>query len=335
MYCSDRYRSGPRLSRAARRQQQEAAGPNDAFTQVSQALVIAGLAGPERLHPPQQAVQPGPDVLSAEQAPFLAVLVFHQLYGPVYHGDQLRATRCGDGKGRPRGRLRGRPVWPRPDQGAPLGWMRSSRPRSALLHRGRCRVPTQPRPAAGLTIRPCRSLGRGEPWRCLCRSSGKPFTGKPYRFGVLIFTIFTVGGFLVAWSAEDGLSAYTFGGSGHASSVPGPSRARLRLPIAEVRRRRPENSWAAFEHAVSLGYRYMETDVRATADGVAVALHDPALDRVADRHGILARMTWAQVRRGQAAGWTCRPSARGALDGVAGGPLEHRREDAGGGGSRC
>lgn len=58
----------------------------------------------------------------------------------------------------------------------------------------------------------------------------------------------------------------------------------------------PENSWAAFEHAVSVGYRYIETDVRATADGLAVALHDATLDRVADRHGTLHKMSWAQVR---------------------------------------
>jgi glycerophosphoryl diester phosphodiesterase len=58
----------------------------------------------------------------------------------------------------------------------------------------------------------------------------------------------------------------------------------------------PENSWAAFEHAVSLGYKYMETDVRTTSDGVAVALHDPSLDRVADRPGVLRKMSWAQVQ---------------------------------------
>lgn len=64
----------------------------------------------------------------------------------------------------------------------------------------------------------------------------------------------------------------------------------------------PENTWAAFAHAVGLGYRYLETDVRLTADGVVVAFHDATLDRVTDRSGAIARMRWADVRRARIAG---------------------------------
>jgi glycerophosphoryl diester phosphodiesterase len=57
----------------------------------------------------------------------------------------------------------------------------------------------------------------------------------------------------------------------------------------------PENTMPAFEHAVRLGYRYLETDVHVTADGVVVAFHDDALDRVSDRTGRITDLPWADV----------------------------------------
>jgi len=63
-----------------------------------------------------------------------------------------------------------------------------------------------------------------------------------------------------------------------------------------------ENSLAAFERAVALGYRYLETDVRVTADGVALAFHDATLDRVTDRRGRIETLPWSQVRQARIAG---------------------------------
>ena len=57
----------------------------------------------------------------------------------------------------------------------------------------------------------------------------------------------------------------------------------------------PENSWRAFEHAVGLGYRYLETDLQATADGVLVAFHDKTLTRVCGQDGQVRRLSHAEL----------------------------------------
>ena len=57
----------------------------------------------------------------------------------------------------------------------------------------------------------------------------------------------------------------------------------------------PENSWRAFEHAVGLGYRYLETDLQATADGVLVAFHDRTLTRVCGQDGRVRRLSYAEL----------------------------------------
>jgi len=57
----------------------------------------------------------------------------------------------------------------------------------------------------------------------------------------------------------------------------------------------PENSWRAFEHAVGLGYRYLETDLQATADGVLVAFHDRTLTRVCGQDGRVRRLSHAEL----------------------------------------
>jgi glycerophosphoryl diester phosphodiesterase len=63
-----------------------------------------------------------------------------------------------------------------------------------------------------------------------------------------------------------------------------------------------ENSMAAFEAAVRLGYRYLETDVHATSDGVLLAFHDASLDRVTDAAGEVARLPWSTVSRARIGG---------------------------------
>ncbi len=59
----------------------------------------------------------------------------------------------------------------------------------------------------------------------------------------------------------------------------------------------PENTLPAFQHAIDLGFRYLETDVHATRDGVLLAFHDEELDRVTDMSGGIAEMEYADVSK--------------------------------------
>lgn len=64
----------------------------------------------------------------------------------------------------------------------------------------------------------------------------------------------------------------------------------------------PENSLAAFANAVSLGYRYIETDVQRTADGRLVIFHDDVLDRLTDGQGRVSDLPWSVVVQARIAG---------------------------------
>jgi glycerophosphoryl diester phosphodiesterase len=84
--------------------------------------------------------------------------------------------------------------------------------------------------------------------------------------------------------------------------VPGPRFAFLDgpTPVAMAHRgggiEHVENTMAAFQASLALGYRYLETDIRVTSDGVLIAFHDPTLDRVTDRAGRVEHLPWHEVR---------------------------------------
>ncbi len=59
----------------------------------------------------------------------------------------------------------------------------------------------------------------------------------------------------------------------------------------------PENTLLAFARAVAAGATYIETDVHASSDGVAIIAHDPDLSRVAGRDLRVDQLTLAELEK--------------------------------------
>lgn len=72
--------------------------------------------------------------------------------------------------------------------------------------------------------------------------------------------------------------------------------ARLVIAHRGSRARAAENTIEALTDAVELGVDALEFDVRMTADGVAVLMHDPDLDRTTNGHGPVGSYAFSDLR---------------------------------------
>jgi len=90
------------------------------------------------------------------------------------------------------------------------------------------------------------------------------------------------------------------------AAFPGWGRAEPRR-IAVIAHRgehlhHPENTIAAFQAAYETGADFFEADVRTTADGQLVLMHDAAVDRTTNGKGQVAHMTFDEIRKLDAGG---------------------------------
>jgi glycerophosphoryl diester phosphodiesterase len=66
---------------------------------------------------------------------------------------------------------------------------------------------------------------------------------------------------------------------------------------------RPENTMASFERAIELGATHVEVDVRTSADGVLVNIHDSTVDRTTNGTGRVRQLTLAELKALDAGAW--------------------------------
>ena len=71
----------------------------------------------------------------------------------------------------------------------------------------------------------------------------------------------------------------------------------------------PENTLAAFRLGAEHGYRMFECDAKLSSDGVVFLMHDAALERTTDGHGIGGEQPWEALSQLDAGGWHSRRHA--------------------------
>lgn len=79
-----------------------------------------------------------------------------------------------------------------------------------------------------------------------------------------------------------------------------PQLPPAQMPLVVAHRgssdRHPEHTLAAYERAIADGADVLECDVRLTADGHLVCVHDRRIDRTSDGRGVVSTKTLAQLR---------------------------------------
>jgi glycerophosphoryl diester phosphodiesterase len=84
-------------------------------------------------------------------------------------------------------------------------------------------------------------------------------------------------------------------------------RRNLSTPILIAHRggsaEAPENTMAAFRHAVEIGARFVELDVQMSRDGELVVMHDETVDRTTNGTGAIHNTTFEELRRLDAGSW--------------------------------
>ncbi len=80
----------------------------------------------------------------------------------------------------------------------------------------------------------------------------------------------------------------------------------------------PENTVAAIHAGIACGVEFVEIDLRRTADGALVALHDATLNRTTDGRGRINRLSRQEVKRLDAGNGARIPTLEEALEAASG-----------------
>ncbi|MGH7259299.1 MAG: glycerophosphodiester phosphodiesterase [Nitrospiraceae bacterium] len=97
-----------------------------------------------------------------------------------------------------------------------------------------------------------------------------------------------------------------------------PANKTLRIGHRGACGHAPENTLASIERAIALGCAFTEVDVRRTADGALVLLHDERVDRTTNGQGLVAEMTLEDIRKLDAGGGQTIPTLEEALTAAGG-----------------